>query len=45
MPCTSTKDMPWSPLPPYELVRSYRDVSNFTTSIDWDSNTAYDAQK
>lgn len=45
LPCTSAKDIAWSPMPPYENYTLYKDISNFTTTTPWDSNVAYDAQK
>ena len=45
LPCTSAKDISWSPMPPYENHTQYRDISNFTSTTPWDSNVASDAQK
>ena len=44
-PCTSSKDVPWSPLPKYEIVDAYKASYDSSSSIDWDSSIKYDSQK
>ena len=44
-PCTLTKDVSWSPMPPYENYTQYQEIADYTTATPWDSNVAYDAQK
>ena len=44
-PCTSSKDVPWSPLPKYENVHTYNTSYDSSSTIDWDSSVQYDAQK
>ena len=44
-PCTLTKDVSWSPMPPYENSTQYQEIADYTAATPWDSNVAYDAQK
>ena len=44
LPCTPTKDVSWSPMAGYENYTQYNNINNFTSTIDWSQNIAYDDQ-